>query len=124
MRILVIHREGENEDEIKLVKSSLLKKGIESEGMKAYKANYFTGSLDYWVRQSQGYDLSGEKLYDGFIHIGDYADELSKKFVILALSEDQPLWMFFKRKMIRNNTKIMEICFGKKHKRIVNEPKK
>jgi CO dehydrogenase/acetyl-CoA synthase epsilon subunit len=92
-KILIIHRSEENEQKIKIVATALKNHGLECRDLEQYKDEHYTGSIQYWIRQSvEGYDLEGKKLYDALVHIGKYADHLSSQFIKLALHNNMPVW--------------------------------
>jgi|TARA_R110001592_G_scaffold142674_6_gene364911 hypothetical protein len=92
MKILIIHREGE-EDKINILTEHLEKNGINSMSLMEDKKMFFTSSMKSWIRNCvTGYTIDGDKRYDGFMVIGKYLDDLGREFCKLVLSECEPLW--------------------------------
>ncbi len=93
MKVLIIHRDNENEDHINILKNVLNEKGIQSQSASEDKKLHFTSNHQSWVRDCVlGYDLEGNERYNGFILIGRYMDDFAYKFVQMAFLNAQPLY--------------------------------
>ena len=93
MKVLIVHRKGENIEHINVVKQKLASKGIDAVSLAEDKKQRFTSNLDSWVRDCvSGYNMDGTKRYEGFVLIGQYADLEAKKVMSLAFANSEPSW--------------------------------
>jgi Holliday junction resolvase RusA-like endonuclease len=100
MNVLIIHKEDENTDRINLLKDALQKQGLIGISLSEDKKDNFTSNYQSWVRDCiTGYDIEGNKRYNGFILIGRYMDKKSEQFVAMALENEMPLWFAEKGKL-------------------------
>jgi len=117
MNVLIIHKENEDDGHINILKNVLLEKGINSQSIVEDKKLHFTSNHQSWIRDCVlGYDMDGNKRYDGFMLIGRYMDDFAYKFVEMAMNNEQSLWFVDQGKIKKINE-----CKMEEDRMVVNE---
>lgn len=91
--VLVVHRKGENPDNIRMTCDFLRKNGKECCSIVDDKKINLKSSLDSWIRDCvQGYNIDGIPRYNVFVLIGRYLDSQCRMFLSIALQTGKPCY--------------------------------